>query len=222
MTTSWNPSYSYPYADSPQPWGHLAAPRHTYDQSYANPATGLQNLSAFAQDASIQGHPRHPESSNHGVDPTASLGWNSQTVQVHPFDYGASTTLPTSLPVSHDQLYTQAPPNQSYQNFQPKYISGSLPSEPYASAQPDSRQSMLPNTTQAQNFVPTPVSRQQSFASDDWQKLSPPSASAPNGKHFTFDDKAETERDLAMKPIKQEFKFPGKQTTSSRKCAVVT
>jgi hypothetical protein len=110
--------------------------------------------------------------------------------------------------------YGQAPPaSQPYQSFQNKRNfpidhSQSLGSHSYRSAQQKVEHTLLSNSTQAQSFIPAPPSRQQSFASEDWQKLSPPSASAPNGKTFAFGGTFDPERDLPVKPIKQEVIIP--------------
>ena len=226
LTPGWNASFSYPYTDSPPPWDHFATARPTYDQSYASSASGLQTSSAFGRDPNHQGHPRQPDSIIHGVGSAATVGWDTQTVPVHPFDYGTDTTLPGSLPASYDEPsprlnqntnpYTQALASQPYQSFQTKHPftidhSQSLRSDTHESTQPESGHPLSSNITQAQNFVPAPVSRQRSFASDDWQKVSPPSATAPNGKTFAFGDTFDPERDLTVQPIKQEFVRPGKQ-----------
>jgi hypothetical protein len=229
LTTGWNSSSSYPYTESLQPWGNLATTRQIYEQSYASSTSTLQALGAFGQDPNYQGFSQHPVSSIHGEGSATSLDWNEQTGQVHPFDYSTSTILPRSQPALYDELstqlnqdtdtYGQAPASQPYQSFQNERDftidhSQSLRSNSYRSAQQEVEHTLLPNSTQAQSFIPAPPSRQQSFASDDWQKLSPPSASAPNGKTFTFGGTFDPERDLPAKPIKQEVIIPGKQITS--------
>jgi hypothetical protein len=200
-----------------------------YEQSYASSASTLQALGAFGEDPNYQGFSQHPAASIHGESSAISLGWNAQTGQVHPFDYSTSTILPRYQPALYDELsaqlnqdtdtYGQAPASQPYQSFQHKRNSTiddsqSLRSNSYRSAQQKVEHTLLSNSAQAQSFMPAPPSRQQSFASDDWQKLSPPSASASNGKTFTFGGTFDPERDLPVKPIKQEVIIPGKQTTS--------
>ena len=229
MTTGWNSSSPYPYTDSLQPWGNLATARQIYEQSYASPASTLQALGAFGQDPNYQVFSQHPATSIHGEGSATSLGWNTQTGQVHPFDYSTSTVLPRSQPALYDELstqlnqdtdtYGQAPASQPYPSFQNKRNfaidhSQSLGNNSYRSAQQKVEHTLLSNSTQAQSFIPAPPSRQQSFASDDWQKPSPPGALAPNGKTFTFGGTFDPERDLPVKPIKQEVIMPGKQTTS--------
>jgi hypothetical protein len=229
LTTGWNSSSPYPYTDSLQPWDNLPTSRQIYEHSYASSASSLQALGAFAQDPNYQGFSQHPATSIHGEGSATPLGWNAQTGQVHPFDYGASTILPRSQPALYDGLstplnqdtntYEQAPASQPYQSFPNKrnltidHLQ-SLHSNSYPSAQQKVEHTLLSNSTQAQTFIPAPPSRQRSFASDDWRKLSPPSASAPNGRRFTFGDTFDPERDLPVKPIKQEVITPGKQTTS--------
>jgi hypothetical protein len=186
-------------------------------------------LGAFGQDPNYPGFSQHPTTSIHGEASATSLGWNAQTGEVHPFDYGTSTILSRSQPASYDELsprfnqdtntYGQAPASQPYQSFQNKRNltidhSQSLRSNSYPSAQQKVEHTLLSNSTQAQSLIPAPPSRQKSFASDDWQNFSPPSASAPNGKTFTIGDTFDPERDLPVKPIKQEVIIPGKQKTS--------
>jgi hypothetical protein len=185
-------------------------------------------LGAFGYDPNYQGFSQHPATSVHGEGSATSLGWDAQTGQVHPFDYSASTTLPRSQPAPYDELstplnqdtntYGQAPASQPYQSFQNKRDltidhSQNLHSNSYPPAQQKVERTLQSNSMQGQSFIPAPPSRQQSFVSDDWQKLSPPSASAPNGRRFTFGDAFDPERDLPVKPIKQEVITPGKQTT---------
>lgn len=228
MTTAWNSSSPYPYADSLQPWDNLPTSRQIYEHSYASSAGSLQALGTFTQDPNYPGFSQHPATSIHGEGSAASLGWSTQTGQVHSFDYSASTILPRSQPALYDELstpldqdtntYGQPPASQPYQSFPNKRNVSvdhlqSLHSNPYPSAQQGER-TLLSNSTQAQTFIPAPPSRQQSFVSDDWQKLSPPSASAPNGRRFTFGETFDPERNLPVKPIKQEVIIPGKQTTS--------
>jgi hypothetical protein len=158
------------------------------------------------------------------------LGWDTQTGPIHPFDYGTSAILPRIPPASYDELgtvlsqntnpYGQAIANQPYQSFQTEQAlfidhPPSLRGESYPSGHKETEHSLSSKAADGRNFVPAPASRQRSFSSDDWQKLSPPSASAPNGTIFTFEETFNPEGDLAAKQVKQEVIFPGKKTMSS-------
>lgn len=232
LTPGWTSSSPYPYSDNPQTWGHLTALRQTYDQSYVNSASSLQAFTTFGQDPNYQGHLRPNVTSTHEESSTTSLGWNAQPGVVHSFNYGTSATLPRLLPTSYDEFsssrltpnanpYAQALASQPYQSFQNKHPFTidhvqSLRADSYASGLPETGQSVFPTATQARNFVPAPPFKQPSFPSDEWQTISPPSASAPNGKTFTFGDTFDPEHDLKAKHVKHEVILPGEQTLSSR------
>jgi hypothetical protein len=85
----------------------------------------------------------------------------------------------------------------------------------YPSGHQEAEPALSANAEQARDFVPVQVPRQPSLSSDEWQKVSPPSASAPNGKMFTFGETFDPERDFPVTHVKQEVRFPGKQQSSS-------
>jgi hypothetical protein len=231
LTSGWNSSFQNPHTGSSQPWGDLATPKTTYAQSYANSASGLQAFTTFGQGQSYPGLLQRPVTSTHSGNFTVPLGWDAQSGPAHHFNYGTSTMLSRSPSALYDEsntrlnqnmnAYGQVLASQTYQSVQstrPPIVDhpSSLRSDSYPPGHQEIEHPLSAKAGEARNFVPAAASRQRSFSSDDWQKVSPPSASASNGKIFPFGDTFDLERDFTVKHIKQEVIFPGRRKYSSR------
>ncbi len=78
-----------------------------------------------------------------------------------------------------------------------------IPHQPHTGSQASYR-------THAQDNVPSFNSRQESFSSDDWQKISPPLTSASNGKALGSGLRAYAKTGSQSRSIKQEEVSSGK------------
>ena len=193
------------------------------------PASTLQNYGGVAAPSANQDYPRNSTFSASYANSAGFVGWDTQPRMGQPFGNdprGSTHSLSPDDPVTpdengrnkiHHHVYSldSKPIGEIVQSpltmntFGTAQLQGS-PQDPFQKPHQPHTASQASYHMHTEDNVPSAFSRQESFSSDDWQKISPSMASASNGKAPGYGLHAYAKTGSQSRPIKQEDVSSGK------------